>query len=378
MLGASPGDRLRTLRDILGLTQIQLAEVAGVSQSWISQVETFTREASEDILTEIAAATGTPLSFFHVRPATVPLDSLRFRKSSTASKTVTRRVHAIYGESYRVTENLVDLEHYPVPDLPFVTGDQPLTDEQIEGLAADTRRALRLAPDQPIPHLTRAMERAGIAVAPMMLPDVENEETTAVGHFGVSFWGGVNATALVGYFPGASGDRDRFTLGHEAGHLVLHTFRPRVPHAVAESEANRFSTALLLPLARAQVELSDKLKLTDYARLKAAWGVSIQAMIMRGNTIGAIGDTRKNSLFVQLSAKGWRKHEPVAVGAEEPKLLWTLLSRRFGQKPYVQAAEGLAIHPTLLRSIAPAPATVMPQQAQSAGRVVEFRRSSPR
>src|SRR5262249_10925519 len=160
---------------------------------------------------------------------------------------------------------------------------------------------------------TRALERAGVAVAPMMLPDAENEETTAVGHFGVSFWAGVNTTALVGYFPGASGDRDRFTLGHEAGHLVLHTFRPRILHAVAESEANRFSTALLLPLGRARVELSDKLKLTDYARLKAAWGVSIQAMIMRGNTIGAIGDTRKNSLFVQLSAKGWRKHEPVAV-----------------------------------------------------------------
>jgi Zn-dependent peptidase ImmA (M78 family)/DNA-binding XRE family transcriptional regulator len=383
MLGTAPGERLRTLRDILGLTQDQLAEAVGVSQSWISQVETFVRTADDATVREIAAATGTPPSFFSVRPSTVPLDSLRFRKTASASRKTTKRVHAIYAESYRVTEDLVETERYPTPALPFATAEGPLDDTQIEQFAADTREGLRLAPDKPIPHLTRALERAGIAVAPMMLPDIDGEEATAVGHFGVSYWGGIGATALVGFFPGASGDRDRFTLAHELGHVVLHTFRPRIQHAVAESEANRFATALLFPQPRAEIELSDKLGLSDYARLKAAWGISIQAMIMRGRTIGAIGDTRRNSLFVQLSAKGWRKREPVTVEPEEPKLLWTLLLRRFGAKPYVQGAEGLAIHPTVLRSIAPTPkeragaakaGSPSRHTPAATGRVVEFRR----
>jgi len=371
MLAAAPGERLKTLRDILGLTQSQLAEVSGVSQPWISEVETSSKEATPDKLQQIAQATGTPVSFFSARPASVPLDTLRFRKSSAARKTTTRRVHAVYSESYRVTEDLVDAEGYPTPSLPFASGEASLTDADIERLASETREALQLAPDKPIPHLTRALERAGIAVAPMVLPETDGDEQAAFGHFGVSYWGGLGATALIGYFPGHQGDRDRFTLAHELGHLVLHTFRPRTNHTQAEEEANLFATALLVPLERARESMSDKLSLTDYARLKATWGVSIQALIMRGHTVGAIGDTRKNSLFVQLSAKGWRKREPVAVGHESPKLLWTLLSRRYGSRPYLQGADELAIHPTVLRSIAPTP-----QSFQVGGKRVSPTRNS--
>ncbi|MEU8171230.1 ImmA/IrrE family metallo-endopeptidase [Micromonospora sp. NPDC049004] len=355
MLAAAPGERLKTLRDILGLTQSQLADISGVSQPWISDVETSSKEATRDKLQQIADATGTPASFFAARPTSVPLDTLRFRKSSAARKTTTRRVHAIYGESFRVTEDLVGAEGYPTPSLPFATGESDFTPTEIEQLASDTRQALQLAPDKPIPHLTRALERAGIAVAPMVLPDLDGDEQAAVGHFGVSYWGGLGASALIGFFPGHQGDRDRFTLAHELGHLVLHTFRSRTSHSQAEDEANIFATALLVPLDRAQSSMSDRLSLTDYARLKATWGVSIQALIMRGHVVGAIGDTRKNSLFVQLSAKGWRRQEPVLVGHESPKLLWTLLSRRYGSRPYIQGADELAIHPTLLRSIAPTP-----------------------
>ncbi|MFD0820486.1 helix-turn-helix domain-containing protein [Micromonospora zhanjiangensis] len=342
MLAAAPGERLKILRDILGLTQDQLAGLSGVSQPWISEVETSSRDASEDKLRQIAESTGTPLGFFAVAPSSVPLDSLRFRKTARAKKSITRRVHAIYGESFRVAGNLSDAENYPAPSLPYAVGDDDLADTQVEEFAQEARESLRLAPDKPIPHLTRALERAGVAVAPMVLPNDQDEERTAIGHFGVSYWEGLGDPALIGYFPGHQGDRDRFTLAHELGHLVLHTFRPRVAQLQAEAEANRFATALLVPLSRAESELSDRLSLTDYARLKATWGVSIQALIMRGHSIGSIGETRRKSLFVQLSAKGWRRQEPVVVGHEAPKLLWTLLSRRFG--------------PRLLRSIAPTPA----------------------
>ena len=45
--------------------------------------------------------------------------------------------------------------------------------------------------------------------------------------------------------------------------------------------------------------------------------------------------------------------------AEEPLLLWSLLSRRFGERPYlVAAAEELAIPPVVLRSIAPTPESI--------------------
>ncbi|MET8177234.1 XRE family transcriptional regulator [Streptomyces sp. NPDC005336] len=356
VLAASPGERLRTLRELLGLTQAQLSKMSGVGASWISEVENGYKDHDDTKLQMIADATETPFGFFYVQPKSVPLDSLRFRKLASAKRTVTKRVHAFYNESYRVSEEMLTSERYPTPPLPYATMDE-VTDEDIEELAIETRQALRLAPDLPIPHLTRALERGGIAVAPIVLNDPAGGEDQVTGnHFGVSYWGGLGDVALIGYFPGENGDRDRFTLAHEIGHLVLHTFRPRA--ADPEGEANRFASALLVPRERALEAISERMTLTEYARLKATWGVSIQSLIMRGAAVGVIDETRKRSLYVQLSQRGWRKKEPVHVGQEEPLLLWTLLSRKFGVKPYVPAAEELSIPPTVLRSIAPTPEKV--------------------
>ncbi|MFE4661044.1 helix-turn-helix domain-containing protein [Streptomyces hydrogenans] len=352
-LEASPGERLRTLRDLLGLTGTALAGIAGVSPSWISQVETGAREPSTDGLQKIAGATDTPMGFFYVQPSTAPLDSLRFRKMASASRTVTRRVSAFYQEGFRVTEEVITRAEYPTPPLPYAT-EEHLSEDDIEEFAAVTRQALRLAADKPIPHLTRALERSGVAVAPIVLPDPSGEAGNPTNkHFGVSYWAGISETALISYFPGSAGDRDRFTLAHELGHLVLHTFRPRA--ADPESEANRFAAALLVPLERAKEELTDRLTLEGFARRKATWGVSIQALILRGAAVGNINDARKRSLYVQLSQRGWRKEEPVEVGQENPLLLWSLLKKQYGERPYVPASEDLAIQPAVLRSLAPQP-----------------------
>jgi Zn-dependent peptidase ImmA (M78 family)/transcriptional regulator with XRE-family HTH domain len=353
MLTTAPGERIRTLRELLGLTQVNLARIAGVAQSWLSDVETGNREAEQRQLDLIAAATGTPVSFFYAQPTVVPLDSLRFRKLASASKVTRRRIHAFYGESYRVAEDLIKYSKYPPATLPYAS-DQQLRATDVDYFAGLTRKALRLAPDKPIPHLTRALERAGIATAPIVLTDFDTGEIGSSGHhFGASYWGGVGEPALIGYFPGEQGDRDRFTMAHELGHLVLHTFRPNSPDP--EREANQFASAILIPKSRAVTDISERTTLTGYARLKAAWGISIQALIMRGADVGVISETRKRSLFVQLSQYGWRKNEPVVVGQESPLLLWSLLTRRFGQRPYMVAAESLAIPPVVLRSIAPTP-----------------------
>lgn len=176
----------------------------------------------------------------------------------SASRTVTKRVQAFYGESYRVSEDILRDARYPVPPLPYAKADE-LKPEDIEELADTTREALPLAPDKPIPNLTRAMERTGIAVALIVLTDPAGEEQSST--------------------------QNR-------------------PHAEEpEAEANRFAGALLVPRERAIAEITDRLSLTGYARLKATWGVSIQALIMRGYAVGSLSDSRKRSLYVQLTQR---------------------------------------------------------------------------
>ncbi|GAA3301073.1 hypothetical protein GCM10020295_43420 [Streptomyces cinereospinus] len=122
--------------------------------------------------------------------------------------------------------------------------------------------------------------------------------------------------------------------------------------------------------------MTDRLTLEGFARRKQAWGVSIQALILRGAAVGNIDESRKRSLYVQLTQRGWRKEEPVSVGQEDPLLLWSLLQRQYGDRPYLPASDELAIQPTVLRSIAPQPVSKRPAAEASMprtdGKVLTF------
>lgn len=347
------GERIRALRTLLDVTQVELADAVGVTQTLLSKVESGVRSATPDLIDSVAGATGTPTSFFHVIPPDLPPLTLRFRKLAGARKTETRRVEQLLAEAYRIVWDLLSSrDDYLAPNLPVARADT-LSAEDIEHVAARTREAMGIDVDSPVRHVTRLCERSGIVVVPLVLPG-EHSEFNAVGHYGVSCWPGNHDPALVGYFLGGSGDRQRFTLAHELGHLVLHTRRRLV--ADAESEANRFAGALLAPEHR-MAEAMDRTDLTlrDFAKMKARWGMSIQALIMRGSHLGYITERRKTSLFKQLNNRGWRKEEPVVVHYEEPNLFDYLLKERFGSGPaaFQRASVELGLPAFTLGQLAP-------------------------
>jgi Zn-dependent peptidase ImmA (M78 family)/transcriptional regulator with XRE-family HTH domain len=333
---------------LLGLTQSELALAAGVSQALISQIEGGRRPVTDDLLESIAAATQTPKSFFSVEPADVPEGSLRFRKYATTRLSETHRIEELTKEAWRVFAQLMRDLDYPLPSLPAYTEHDAV---DVEGAAAEVRRGLGLDQDRPISHLTRVVEHHGIAVIPIMLPSLDPEVGEGIGHFGVSCWPSRLDYAVIGVFAG-SGDRERFTVAHELGHMVLHSRRRSVKDP--EEEANHFAGALLLPQARMiEAFAGAPPTLMELARLKARWGVSIQALIMRGSHLGLIDAARKTSLFKQLSARRWRMNEPVVVQREESLLPWKLLERSHGTSPYTTAAHRLGVAPMILRGWAP-------------------------
>ncbi|MEU6160955.1 XRE family transcriptional regulator [Streptomyces sp. NPDC047130] len=353
-----PAERIRTLRLLMGLTQEELAQAAGVSQPLISQIQKGIKPVTHDVLMRIADATGTPLSFFDVDPSDLPADTLMFRKKATASAKEVHRVEATVREAYRVSVRLMADTKVRRTSLPRAEGD--ITCDDIEDLAAQTRGALGIGADGVVGHVIRACERAGIPVVPLILVDSQGQgEDIVVGHSGASCWRGTSEPSMISYFSAGSGDRQRFTTAHELGHLVLHpSRRSGMDSKRAESEAHRFAGAFLLPRERAEEAFSGPLMLREFAALKKRWGVSIQALINRACDLGYIDQARRESLYKQLGARGWRKSEPVVVHAEQPTLMRAMLGRKYGEPPsLLQAAEELGIHPVLMRSLAPDLAT---------------------
>lgn len=346
------GERIRAVRLLTGSSQSDLAAALGVTQAQISHIESGRRTVTCKFLDQVAVATNFPRSYFQAVPADLPPLTLRFRRRSTALSSEVHRAEQLVAETYRVVWQLVnDRRRYIPPALPLAAGDD-LAPPAIDDLAAQTRENLGLDRHSPVHHVTRSMERGGIVVAPLAFSEAD-EEFETVGHFGASCWPGPPDPAVIGYFEGGGGDRQRFTLAHELGHLVLHTRRRFISDP--EDEANRFAGAFLVPRERAEEFVSNDITLRDFAQLKATWGVSIQALIMRCGQLGLIDPARKTSLFKQISARGWRKNEPVRVHPEAPALLTKLIEDRFGagMTGYRQAAEVLGLPAFALATLAP-------------------------
>ena len=367
-------DRIKAARELLGLSQGELAGAAGLSQGFISQVERGQKVATEETLRAVAKSTGLPWKFFTKESRPSAEDSLRFRKYQTASAKDTARARRTFTELADAASDLMEWAQQPTPSLPAGPYEE-LDGARIEVLAEETRLALGVDEDAPIRHLTRALERTSVPVAPIVFADLsgeERDEVAAVGHYGLSSLTGENGRPTIGYFP-SSGDRQRFTLAHELGHLVMHCVT--MPGVDQEKESDRFAGALLMPESAARRVLNQAMTLRDFAVVKAEWGISIQALVMRAFHLELIGSERRVSLYKQISARGWRRSEPVVVKNEAPALLGMLIARRYGERGnvYLRAAEDIGLPPVHLRSTMPPP-PIFGGSAQVQGRVVQFRR----
>ncbi len=130
--------------------------------------------------------------------------------------------------------------------------------------------------------------------------------------------------------------RQRFTVAHELGHLVLHSgsAQPSTPADAArlEREANRFAAAFLVPGDAALEDLhaaGGRVTLSVLAQLKQKWGYAIKAFVFRFRELGVIDDAQARSLYKQISARRWNKDEPHRPGTESAVWLRKALREKF-------------------------------------------------
>lgn len=114
----------------------------------------------------------------------------------------------------------------------------------------------------------------------------------------------------------APGDRQRWTLAHEIGHVLMH----HLPTDDPEVEANHFAAEFLMPSDEILPELRN-LTLQKAAALKSYWRVSMQAIIRWAHFLGKITRNQYEYLFKQMGYLGYRMCEPVPLPAEQPALI---------------------------------------------------------
>jgi len=341
------GARIRRLRLLAGFGQTEFAERLGTSGGTISKIENG-QVIVDQMLPSIARELGCTPRFLTdtcvVSPAGRPL----LRAYADASQRVVDRQIA---DATTAVEAIKMLDLRLLPDLLPTFESDPSSDYEIERYATDVRSAAGLSETDVCGNVIRAAERLGCVVLPM---------SSELGrrHLGLSTK--VDGIPLICVSAGSAttsshipGDRQRFTVAHELGHHVLHS-HVAPPSTTAESaalerQAHLFAGAFLAPGEAMMEELhrrGGRVTLRTLEGIKADWGISIKALVMRFQALGVVDADQSRSLHKQISARGWNKNEPVKVGNERAVWFSKALkqwSRGDGRRPLVAASESLGL-----------------------------------
>lgn len=358
------GDRIRQARELSALTQEQLAELIGVGQSAVAQIEAGIFAPSEAILQAIAMSTGFDMAFLRQEkpPAEFPFTSLLYRSQAKVSKTDKARAH----RTAQLMFEIAQLTRAKLKDIPVTI---PRLSEPPEVAAQLTRASLGFSPDTPIPNLVNAIERAGVLVFRLPL-NVE-------GFDGFSAWvGPIHNIPVICLLGGKFGYRQRFTLSEELCHLVKHS-PLRCAVKEADQEARQFAGELLLPTDAARAEITNPVTLSSLLPIRQRYGVSLQFAIRRAAELEIITANQYRYLMMQLSSKGWKKEEPgdSAVAPEQPRMFTKMIEAVYGKPPDLMKIKremgGAPV--ALLRSLIGADS---PADPEPSGRIIAFRRAS--
>lgn len=327
------------VRSIEHLTQTQLSKLIESTQhvtfpvSRLSRIEHGLIECRDADVRRIAAALEYPDTFFIGDCGDFSPMELTYRRTS---KTKVSEVNAVVGEYMMLAEAVetattkIGMNHYPswINQLaPHKKG--VLSIRQIERIAQAARLHLGIEPNGPVRNVTRAIERAGIIIVP--LHSMGERSTYAQTSEGVTAPKRTESNPIIGYIrQTVPGDRMRFTKAHELGHIILHMHDRDLTKKQMEEEAHNFAGAFIISEDDMRSAIQENTMLTQYVDIKAGWGISISALVMRASTLGIISPDRKRSLQMQIGARGWRKQEPVAVELESPILFKQILGKAYG------------------------------------------------
>jgi Zn-dependent peptidase ImmA (M78 family)/DNA-binding XRE family transcriptional regulator len=310
--GTKPNPEMVSLaRESRGLTQIELARALAVSQGYLSKVESDLLEPSPDVIHRLAQLLDYPPSFFYLPDAVYGPGITEFwhRRRQAATSRQMRQIYAEINKRIIHVDRLLRSTEIPEQFYRF--------DVEEFDSPADIARAVRVAwhlPEGPVRNVVEAIEAAGGIVVRCAFP------TRLVD--AVSRWvPGLPPLFFVN--ESLPADRERLTLAHEVGHLVMH----RSPSATMEDEAFEFGAEFLMPEREIRPSLAN-LTLPRLANLKAEWRVSMAALITHATRLETVTERQARYLWMQMSRAGFRQREPLELDfpKEEPRLLRELFN----------------------------------------------------
>ena len=357
------GQRLKLTRSAAGLSLRALSGKIGnrVTAQAIGKYERNESMPGSGVLITLADALGVSVDYL-LGDQDMVFEGVEFRKKRLTSRREESQVEAKVLhllERYLLVEEVLHLrsvEWHSPREAPYPV----MRDVSEADRAARSLRDHWSLGSDPLPNLVEILEEQGIKVLSVDLTNIDGL-TARVRR------SGKDAVPVIVVNSTEWGERQRFTLAHELGHMIMEV-APRVDE---EKAAHRFAGAFLMPATALWAEIGKhrtKVGLGELLEVKRLFGASIQAITYRCKDLGIFSETLFRRLFNEFNRRGWRTppyKEPEAMQGEKPKRFERLTFRALaeGAISEAKAAELLGVSVRELNQRVEGPPTVKHEAA---------------
>lgn len=330
------GKRLKLARAASGLSLRDLADRIGnrVSAQQIGKYERDEDMPGSAVLIALSHALGVSVDYL-VGDQEMVLEGVEFRKKQITSKKEQAQIQA---KALHLIERYLMVEE--ILGLPSAEWDKPreapfpvVEIGEADRAAQYLREHWNLGID-PIPNLVELLEERGIKV--LVVDSQENIDGLSAQ---VRRSRGEPVPVIV-IRRGVHGERQRFNLAHELGHMVMDV---QGDDKFREKAAHRFAGAFLMPAEALWSNVGrhrSSIGWSELFALKQLLGASVQAIAYRCGDLGIFPPSLSQKLFREFSRLGFR-----SAPNYEPDHLPEEKAGRFDRLCYRALAEGAISEP---------------------------------
>lgn len=301
-------NNLKRLRNRNKISQRKLAELVGVTNTAIYKFEKGILIPDSKMLIKISKALNVKIAAFFEQITPINLKNIEFRNKSKLSKRDEEIVYDITKDYLRKYIDLMNV--FPEDRFKFISKTDLIkeisTYDEIENKVLEIRKELNLGLE-PIQNLLELVEnQLGIIV--IFIEDINSFD---------GMEGNVEKINFIVLKKDISGERQRFSLAHELGHLLIKDSTGKLNK---EKIADRFAGAFLAPKESLINDLGDhrnSISLYELQQMKIKYKMSMQAITYRCNELKIINDNQAKSIFSFFKKNKYKKKEPIKLENEE-------------------------------------------------------------
>jgi Zn-dependent peptidase ImmA (M78 family) len=300
-------------RESRGLSQIEFASKLGMSPANLSKIELGQISVDDSYIQDFVNILNYPISFFYQEDE-IKQSFMNYRKRQVVSPKLLTPIDAKMNVYRLQTEYLMQALIFKPANLPVLDVEKLGTPQK----CATKLRKLWEVKEGVLPNITKLIESKGVIVNsfPFGTDRVDSRTMLSSVSQPIIF---TNKSLL--------GDRLRFSLAYELGHLVMHLATSPNFERDVNHEANLFSAEFLMPETDIRPDFEAGITLTTLGELKKKWKVSMQSLMYRADDLGYLTYNQKRYLLTQFNQMKIRKREPEEfdVAKETPTLLKNMI-----------------------------------------------------